>query len=219
MLHHVYFKNADIQDIWGSWYILVCSPQPDDLEHSESRNGCSEWNRVKWDWASLTKGSLSRSLSLPLSLNEGSRVGPGLTAPSVPPHLHCPRFILSLNATDSITALIDRLPCHQPPTLPLRPRVPTEWPGHQKKRKTKFGSISVTSPHLLGNRGRINSFSLTCLPPCTRAGMASGSSKCSTDSVGGVISLSFTLAHIHVLSDTQALSLSLTARCYWQTSM
>lgn len=169
--------------------IYTCSPQPDDTEQWESRNGCSEWNRVKWHWASPTKRPLS------LSLNERRRVGPGLTAPSDPPHLHCPAFILSLNASDGITAHIDRLSVLP---RPQRPRVATEWPGCQKKRKTKFGSISVTSPRLLGYGGRINSFSLTCLSPCELVGIASGASKCYSDSVWGMTSLS--LFHTHTLT-------------------
>lgn len=52
------------------------------------------------------------------------------------------------------------------------------WMADQsQERENKFGSISVTSSGLLGYTQRINSFSLTWLPPCKRVGMASGASK------------------------------------------
>lgn len=132
-----------------------------------------------------------------LPLNEGSGVGPGLTAPSVRPHFYCPPFMLPLNVADGITTHIDTPP---PLSVVLIPKVP-DWlmndRGIKRKGKTKFGSISVTSLHLLGYRGRINSFSLTCLPPCKRVGMASGASKCSTDSVWAGADISLFDTHTH----------------------
>ena len=187
----------------------TCSPQSDDVEQSEGRDGCSDWNRVKWNRGSVTEGPLSHSLSLSLPLNEGSAVGPGLTAPSVRTHFYCPPFILPLNVADGITTRID------PPLLSvvLIPKDP-EWlsndHGIKRKGKTKFGSISVTSHHLLGYRGRINSFSLTCLPPCKWVGMASGACKCSTDSVWAAtdISLFHTHTHLRFTWHTSTLSVS-----------
>lgn len=93
---------------------------------------------------------------------------------------------------------------------PLRPGVATEWPGCQKRRKTKYGSISVTSPHLLGYKGRINSFSLTCLPPSEQVGLAVGTSECSSrDDVGGwYLSLLHSHTSIYMLALPPSVSLS-----------
>lgn len=132
-----------------------------------------------------------------LSLNEGSGVGPGLTTPLVRPHFYCLPFMLPLNVADGITSHIDTPP---PLSVVLIPKDP-EWlsndRGIKRKGKTKFGSISVTSLHLLGYRGRINSFSLTCLPPCKQVGMASGASKCPTDSVWAEADISPFHTHTH----------------------
>ncbi len=173
------------------------------IQSSKRAGTAAEWNRVKWDWASLTKGPLSHSSLLSFSewgKRSRARVDRSHWSPS--PSL------------SSLYSLAKRLwwhhRSHRSPLCsphPQRPGVATEWSGRQKERKTKFGSVSVTSPHLLGYRGRINSFSLTCLPPCKRVGIAPGASECSIESVGGWY-LSFFHTHTHIYFTWHISSLS-----------
>lgn len=74
------------------------------------------------------------------------------------------------------TALLPSRPPkpHSHSVLPLFSRYPRPPNPLWNQKKTKLGSISVTSCCLPGHGGGINSFSLTCLLPRKRVALASG---------------------------------------------
>lgn len=130
-----------------------------------------------------------------------SRAGTMVTALYVFHHLHCP--LLILHRRSQITSpLIHVL---SPPCSPmLFDRVWTLKLSKEREDKVRK-CLSYFFLPLQGSRGRINNFSLTCLPSCKQADTASSARKYS-NSDWAVDIFAFVLIHF---SDNLTY-------CYWQ---